>query len=66
MPDNENKSTEKIEIKKVTPENFDRFVELIEKLAGYEKLTPPDDAAKSVSGRMHSLKIRAMRHTSVS
>ena len=50
MPDNENKNTERIEIKKVTPDNFDKFTGLIEKLAGYEKLTPPDDAAKKRLG----------------
>ena len=46
MPENKNKNMEKIEIKKVTPENFDKFVGLIEKLAEYEKLTPPDDYVK--------------------
>jgi GNAT superfamily N-acetyltransferase len=46
MSDNENASSEKIEIRKVTPENFDTFVDLIEKLAEYEKLSPPDEEAK--------------------
>ncbi|WP_421909919.1 hypothetical protein [Methanolacinia petrolearia] len=46
MSGNENTNTEKIAIKKVTPENFNKFIELIEKLAEYEKLTPPDDDAK--------------------
>ncbi len=34
-------------IKKVTSENFDSFLGLIDKLAEYEKLAPPDPDAKS-------------------
>jgi GNAT superfamily N-acetyltransferase len=34
-------------IKKVTAETFDDFLGLIDKLAKYEKLTPPDEEAKN-------------------
>lgn len=46
MSDNGNISSEEIEIRRVMPENFDTFVDLIEKLAEYEKLSPPDEEAK--------------------
>lgn len=46
MPDNEDASPCKTGIEMVKPENFDTFVNLIEKLAEYEKLSPPDEAAK--------------------
>ena len=36
-----------ISIEKVTEDNFSEFIALIEKLADYEKLTPPDEDAKS-------------------
>lgn len=38
---------EALVIKKVTSENFDAFLGLIDKLAEYEKLAPPDPVAKS-------------------
>jgi GNAT superfamily N-acetyltransferase len=34
-------------IKKVTEETFDEFLDLIDKLAEFEKLVPPDEAARS-------------------
>ena len=37
----------RIAIEKLTKENFPEFISLIEKLADYEKLTPPDENAKS-------------------
>ena len=41
--DKENSS---VDIKKVTAETFDDFLDLINKLAEYEKLAPPDEEAK--------------------
>ncbi len=38
---------EKLAIEKITEDNFEEFLYLVEKLAEYEKLTPPDDAAKA-------------------
>ena len=35
-----------IQIEKITPDNFDDFLYLVEKLAEYEKLPPPDVKAK--------------------
>lgn len=46
MSDNDKKFTGEIRIDKVKPENFDTFLYLIEKLAEYEKLSPPDEEAK--------------------
>ena len=43
-----------LSIQKVTAETFDDFLGLIDKLAEYEKLTPPDDAARGRL-RVHSL-----------
>lgn len=47
MPDIDNISPGETGIRRVTPENFDTFVYLIEKLAEYENLSPPDGEAKS-------------------
>lgn len=47
MSEKENPRHPNIEIERVVPENFETFVQLIEKLAEYEKLSPPDEAAKS-------------------
>ena len=39
--------TNGLAIEKVTAENFDSFLKLVDKLAEYEKLTPPDQPAKT-------------------
>jgi GNAT superfamily N-acetyltransferase len=36
-----------LSIERVTAENFDEFLGLVEKLAEYERLDPPDDEAKA-------------------
>ena len=38
---------QKVKIEKVNKVNFDDFVQLIEKLAKYERQIPPDNQAKS-------------------
>ena len=40
------KNKDQLNIKKVDSETFDDFLLLIEKLAEYEKLVPPDEEAK--------------------
>jgi GNAT superfamily N-acetyltransferase len=39
--------SQELMIEKINLNNFEAFLELVEKLANYEKLTPPDDEAKS-------------------
>ncbi len=46
MPDNINTAPGKIRIERVKPENFHIFTGLIEKLAEYERLIPPDEDAR--------------------
>jgi GNAT superfamily N-acetyltransferase len=41
-----NKEEQSVVIKKVNPENFNDFLFLIDKLAEYEGLAPPDEEAK--------------------
>jgi GNAT superfamily N-acetyltransferase len=40
-------STDGLVIKRVTAENFEPFIGLVDKLAEFEKLAPPDHAAKA-------------------
>ena len=39
--------TDELSIERINSENFDDFIFLIEQLAAYERLTPPDDSAKA-------------------
>ncbi|MBN1431665.1 MAG: GNAT family N-acetyltransferase [Methanomicrobiaceae archaeon] len=45
MPYSENTAPEAIRIERLNPENYNIFTGLIEKLAEYEKLMPPDEDA---------------------
>ena len=63
MSGNENTNTEKIAIKKVTPENFNKFIELIEKLAEYEKLSHPHPMVRQTALKSRANFITSMNKT---